>query len=333
MKSLKSVIRNVFLFLFIILLTYYYVLRKANIFSIIKIIKNANVIFVLFAVISMSFYFVWEAFNLKCLLKSLNQKISLIRGIKYVLICFFFSGITPGATGGQPVEVYYMTKDNIDGSKATLSVLIQLFSYKIACLSLAFFAFFVHFNSLIFTNKIIFILGFIIYLIPLFLLFMCIFKPAFINTITNVIIAFLYKTGIKGPKNNQKAINEKISNYNEYASFLKTNKSIFIKSLCISFLGILSSYFVSYYIYLALGFNEFSFFTIVTTQALLYAMASWVPLPGAIGASELVYLNIFSRFYPEDSLISALCLSRGITFYLFIIIGLLIFIYSKLKTN
>ena len=36
---------------------------------------------------------------------------SLWRCIQYSFIGFFYSGITPSATGGQPVQLYYMNKD------------------------------------------------------------------------------------------------------------------------------------------------------------------------------------------------------------------------------
>ena len=98
------------------------------------------------------------------------------------------------------------------------------------------------------------------------------------------------------------------------------------QTILISLLGVICSYFVSYYVYLALGFKEVSFFSIITKQAMLYAMASWIPLPGAIGASEIAYLSIFESVYMEETLISAMLLTRGITFYLFIIVGLLVYL-------
>ena len=330
-KQDKKLLKNVIFFIVIIFLTYYFVLRNNNISQIIENTKNANRTFVILAIVSMFLFFIIQSINLKFLLKKLDEKISIFKGFRYTLLCFFFSGITPGATGGQPVEVYYMDKDGINGSKATLAVLVQLFSYKVACLSLTLLAFIINFNVLSNINRFLFCLGFIIYLVPLILIVLCIFNPSFMIKLTNGIINFLYRIGIKGPKEKQKLVDEEIDKYNKHASFFKENKDIFIKSTLIYFVGVICCYLVSYYIYRSLGYNEFGFVTIILSQALLYAMASWVPLPGAIGASEFAYLSIFGRFYSNEALVSAMLLSRGITFYLFIILGFFAYLVSFIR--
>ena len=316
-KQDKKLIKNSIFFILIIFLTYYFVLRNNNISSIIGITKNANETFIILAIVSMFVFFILESINLKYLLNKLDEKISLFKGFKYTLLCFFFSGITPGATGGQPVEVYYMGKDGINGSKATLAVLVQLFSYKIACLSLTLLAFLINLNVLSKTNRVLFCLGFIIYLIPLILIVLCIFNQSFMIKITNGIINFLYRIGIKKPKEKQSLV----------------DADIFIKSIILFIIAVIFSYLVSYFIYRSLGLSEYGFVTIILSQALLYAMASWVPLPGAIGASEFAYLSIFGRFYTSESLVSAMLLFRGITFYLFIIIGFLAYLTFFFKNK
>ena len=45
---------------------------------------------------------------------------TLPRCIQYSFIGFFYSGITPSATGGQPVQLYYMNKDGNRGSDSTV---------------------------------------------------------------------------------------------------------------------------------------------------------------------------------------------------------------------
>ena len=330
-KQSKKFLKNSLFFILIIFLTYYFVLRNNNLSSIITITKGAKSNFIILAICSMFFFFVLQSVNLKFLLNKLDERISLLKCLKYTLLCFFFSGITPGATGGQPVEVYYMNKDGINGSKSTLAVLVQLFGYKIACLLLTLLAFIIHFNLLSNTNKIVFCLGFIIYLVPLILIILCIFNPSFIIKITNVVINFLYRIGFKSVKEKQKIVDSEIDKYNTYSCFFKENKDIFIKSILMFLVGVICSYFVSYFVYRALGFNEYGFAPIILSQALLYAMASWVPLPGAIGASEFAYLSIFGHFYSGNALVSAMLLCRGITFYLFIIMGFLMYLLAFFK--
>ena len=47
------------------------------------------------------------------------------------LLDFFYSGITPSATGGQPVQLYYMNKDGNKGSDSTIVLMTVAVIYKI----------------------------------------------------------------------------------------------------------------------------------------------------------------------------------------------------------
>lgn len=51
---------------------------------------------------------------------------------------------------------------------------------------------------------------------------------------------------------------------------------------------------------------------------------SILPLPGAVGASEGMFILMFSRFYAEDYLMPAMLLTRGITFYFMLIMNCII---------
>ena len=65
-------------------------------------------------------------------------------------------------------------------------------------------------------------------------------------------------------------------------------------------------------------------------QSVLYTTVSSLPLPGAIGISETVFLSIFKPAF-GDALNGAMLLSRGITFYLYVIISLLVVIINAVK--
>ncbi len=54
------------------------------------------------------------------LLRALNCGVSPFSCIRYSFIGFFYSGITPSATGGQPMQLYYMKKAGIKISDSTV---------------------------------------------------------------------------------------------------------------------------------------------------------------------------------------------------------------------
>ena len=53
------------------------------------------------------------------------------------VIGFFFSAVTPAASGGQPMQIYYMYKDGIAVSNSTLALLLNLTSMQICTIGIA----------------------------------------------------------------------------------------------------------------------------------------------------------------------------------------------------
>ena len=126
-SNIKKMIRNTSLFVILIILTYYFIFRKMDRKGLWIALKNTNVWFILIAVILAFGNIFFEAFIHYRNLKLLKEKTSFKACVKYAIVGFFFSAVTPAATGGQPVQVYYMHKDNISYMSATISVLIQSF--------------------------------------------------------------------------------------------------------------------------------------------------------------------------------------------------------------
>ena len=100
----------------------------------------------LIAIGFMFLYFCCESINTGRTLKALGEKSSFFKNLKYTLICFFFIFITPAASGGQSMEIYYMHKDGINVEKETLIlfytaaagasgiwVCCYMFSYRLLC--------------------------------------------------------------------------------------------------------------------------------------------------------------------------------------------------------
>ena len=89
MKSRKSIILNVLFFTILILLTYYIIFKDYSLKEIFNNLKGLNYNYLLLAIIFMFLYFVLEALNIKLLLNSFKEKISLFKSTIYAFICFF----------------------------------------------------------------------------------------------------------------------------------------------------------------------------------------------------------------------------------------------------
>ena len=127
----KKIIRNILLFVILIFVTFVVIFKNYDLDKTIEVIKTANIGYLLLAFLCMWLYMLFEGLNIRVIVGTLGKKISILNSIKYTLIGFFFSGITPGGGGGQPMEIYYMSKDNVPGTYSTLAILIELCSFHL----------------------------------------------------------------------------------------------------------------------------------------------------------------------------------------------------------
>lgn len=135
-KTIKKFIRNIIFFIILIVLTFWIIFKDQDMNELFNIIKSAKKSYIFLGFLVMLLSFFMEAYNKKHVLKTFGEKISIFRAYKYTMIGFFFSAITPAATGGQPMEIYYMNKEKISGAHATMTLLMQLCGYQISTLSL-----------------------------------------------------------------------------------------------------------------------------------------------------------------------------------------------------
>ena len=102
-KKIRKTITNLIIFILLIILTFSIVFQGQDVSEIFNIIKNVKIEYIFIGIIAMCIYIMGETINIGRILKELGEKSSFIRNIRYTLIGFFFSAITPAASGGQPM--------------------------------------------------------------------------------------------------------------------------------------------------------------------------------------------------------------------------------------
>ena len=127
------------LFLIIIVLTYYNLFDKNSINLIFKNLNKLNIVSILLCILFILLYFIFQAIYMKITLKSLKVNCPFFKCLFYALVEFYFSGITPSSTGGQPVELYYMTKDNIPIRKSYITLMLNTIYFKLIIVILGFY--------------------------------------------------------------------------------------------------------------------------------------------------------------------------------------------------
>ena len=331
MKNKKKLFRNLILFLAIILLTFYIIFKDQSITEILKMFQNAEKKYVIIAILSMSLFFCCDALNIGTTLKMLGEKSKFFRNIRYSLIGFFFSSVTPAASGGQPMQIYYMTKYNISVANSTVAFLINLTCMQIVTISIALIS--VIFNYMYLNTLLIwlFILGIALNSSALTLLIISLYSKRMTNGLIRIFIKILTFFKVKNIEEKKEKIEKELIKYQTGATFMKQHKTIILRILLTTYVQFFFYYSISYWIYKALGMSGYNIIQISSVQAILYGTVSGIPSPGAVGVSEGGFLEIFKTIYPKEMISGAMLLSRGVNFYLFVVLSAVVVLIHTIK--
>ncbi len=335
-SNTKKIIKNAFIFAFLIILTYYFIFKKIDRKGIQEAVKHTNLWFILIAIILASGNIIFEALNHYRTLNSLGEKVSLKQAIKYAIVGFFFSAITPAATGGQPVQIVYMHKDKIKYTNATISILIQSFAYLTMMSALGLIGYILNYDYI--SN-----LGFIEYFF-----FIGLLVNAAIITVTlfamfstkasKKLINFIYKIFRAINEKKADAFKEKmdiqLKEYHDSAKIIAGNKKLMLRTFITSACQLISYHSVGFFVYLALGIKNLGYVTITSLQSFLYLSVSILPLPGTVGVNETGFSLLYNPIIAKNYVDSSMLLTRGISFYLFVIItGVVLLTLTIRKKN
>ena len=207
-----KIIRNLLFSIALIIITFWLLFREKDIGELISIVRSANGTFVLLGIGLMFLFFLTEAYNVRSILYLLNEKISVLKALKFTFIGFFFSSITPAATGGQPLEIYYMRKDGILGANATMALLIQLCGYQISTILLGIVCAILSPSILQGGFIWLFLLGLTINGFALSIMIICIFSKKLTKKIINIFINILKFLRIKNLDEKKQEIEKGLEN-------------------------------------------------------------------------------------------------------------------------
>lgn len=336
--SPTRILLNAALFIGLIALTFFILLRGQNLSELAAVLRDAKVRYLLLATGCMCIFLLCEAINLHRCLRLFGCRCSLLCAVKYALTGFFFSSVTPSASGGQPMQLYTMHRDRIPMSHGTLALLIQFASFQTVTVTFAIAGFASQYAFLaqeIGNFRYVFALG--AGLNALLLLFTLAAISSrrlcdFLRRAAHRIALVLHSKRIEALDRN---LAEQLALYQHTATYLRKNIPAMCHVLITTTIQITAFYSVPYWVYLSLGLPLCSFWLIASIQAVLHVAVSALPLPGAVGASEGTFLLLFRAVFPTAALHDAMLLSRGVSFYLFVALsGIAVaFSLSRQKKN
>lgn len=259
------------------------------------------------------------------ILRRLGHRIPWRRCLGYSFAGFYVSSITPSATGGQPAQIYYMKQDEIPVAHGALNMMLIASCYQAAALIWGV-------GAWLFVPSVREVSGSGLGLLLLYgagmMLFLTIgmvmflFLPGPSRRICGAVLGLLTAIRIlRDPKAAENRLENMLQEYRSGADCVKRNPGLAVRVLllCLIQQGLLFS--VPWTVYLAFGLKGTSWIQVAALQALLTLAVCNLPLPGAVGPAEGGFVKAFAIVFGAELVTPAMLVSRGISFYAFLLVS------------
>jgi hypothetical protein len=311
-----------------------------------EVILGANWKYALILLAALCVAFLLDSAKFYTITCAIEGKAKVRTSMKVHLLGKYYDNITPFATGGQPMQIYYLHKKGYSGGDSTAIVLIryfaQMFSWLIVgCVLLATHAgMLMAAESITYSQRTLILTAgwiglFVNMLVPLFILSFVIF-PRFAYKLTSGVIGLGAKLHMV--KDKEKTMGKALQVVKDFRMAFSTiiKKPVHLALLIL--FGLIEcciTFALPFFVMgmLATGEVDLSISTMFAVMALnAYATfaVSVIPTPGNSGVAESISLIAFSVFL-ETVGVWVVFTWRFVVYYIYIIIGIGITIFEVIR--
>ncbi|MDD5928040.1 MAG: lysylphosphatidylglycerol synthase transmembrane domain-containing protein [Firmicutes bacterium] len=327
------------LFAALVGLTVCFLNRQYSLASVISSIKTADPLWLIPGVLAMGLFFVCEGVNIGNCLRLAGHDVSLLSEIRYAMTGFFFSSITPSASGGQPMQLYFMRMDGLPVSHSSLALLTELTSFQAAAAALALAGLGARCSRVLGASTAagtggaalagisdgaasagggiaasVFAAGILINAAVLAILLFLIFSPASIKIIVSPVLWAVDRFNPQKASVFRIKILRGVCEYRRASQYITKNPRAIARIFLTSVIQLLAYFSITFCVLQSLGITGISWGEATLSQAALYVAVSALPLPGAVGVTEGGFALLFASLVPSDLMGVAIILSRFVSF-------------------
>lgn len=334
MSGKKKNIANLLFLLIIFGLTMYGVFHGEDVTEVFHAIVRINPWYLPFG-IGCVIFFIWgESLIIHYMLRTLKIRSKRRTCFMYSCIGFFFSCITPSASGGQPAQIYYMNKNKIPVPVSTLILMIVTITYKSVLVFIGLFLVIIQrgFVHRYLTGILpVFYLGVALNVACCIIMLVLVFHSKLAGKIMTGSYELLVRLHLLKDKHSRmERLKRSMDQYDETAAYLKRNKKVIINVTLITFIQRFALFFVTYIVYKAFGLSGARMYDVVMMQAAISVSVDMLPLPGGMGISEKLFLMIFIPVFGASLLLPGMVLSRGIAYYVQLLLSAAVTMFSHM---
>lgn len=328
-KKIRELIINAGIFAVIMALTFWSVFRGQDLAEILDAVRQMPGVYLAASVFLAVFFVAGEGCMIWYLLRGIGERTTLPRCVSYSFIGFFFSGITPSATGGQPMQLYYMKRDGNSLSAASVVLMTVAVIYKLVLVLIGIGILLLWGAPLrqhLQAYYGLYFLGLSLNIVLVVILTMVMFSQKTIRTCFYRIEYLMVCLRLwRRSEARTEKMEQFLAGYQQTVVFLKGHKRLIGMTVAGTFLQRFSVFVMTYVVYRGLGLSGAAMSDVVLVQAAVYIAVDMLPVPGAQGITEAMYRSVFRDIFVGKYLVVSVCITRGVSFYLMLLVGFAVF--------
>lgn len=316
---------NYLFLIFLIAATVTVIWTQVDLKVFVNTLKKANLMFLGLGILCVMVYWLLEGYMILKLLQRDQKNERFSFAMVVTIVGQYYNLITPGSSGGQPLQLYEMTKRGYSMGSGT-AVLVQKYAlYQITVTLIAVLATLLNLNYIntgLPAVRGLVAVGLIINIAGALLVIMMALNAELCRRFLTGCVRFLNRLHIiKDVAGFYDKIDQFVDDYRSAIDGLKKNKLETLGLFGVSAAQILVFFSINYLVYRSLGLSGASPFLIISMQAILYVAVAFIPTPGAAGGAEAGFALVFAPIYGSVNTSVGLVVWRIITFYFIILFG------------
>lgn len=339
MKKEKRNLQQVFSFLLLLVTLAVVVgigLNGNDLEDLLAALKRLSPAFVLLCIACWALYVLFNALTMYHFLKVQGHPVKLRESLYAAMIGIYYCNVTPGATGGQPMEMYALSKYGVPVGVSGSGMAVKFVLFQTVLLITGATLWLTHLDFVreyAQSSWWFILLGYLANFCTIGMVMLMAISQKAVRWVIDRCISIGVKLHLC---KDAEASKEKWENH--CASFLgsvrlmmRRPRDLLVQCL-IALAHLMSLMLVIIAVYHALGLQGVSTMELITMGVLLYIGASYTPLPGASGAQEGGFAVMFRGIFPDALLFVALMIWRFCTYYLSVLVGAAMTIAENLSS-
>lgn len=335
--SKKKKIINSLMFIFnivVVVAILTYQLTNSEVESFSNIISSGlfKPIYLLLLIVVFALTILIDSFRAACLLHQSTKKWQFPLCYKMVVLGRYWDGITPLSSGGEPFQIYYLSKNKVKAG-ATISVTIARYIlFQLGWLLMSIVA--TIYSSKFYETNFVSVASFIGFALNASMLigtWILSRSKKLGKILVAKVLKLLHKMHIvKNYEKQYEKVMTTVTNFQDAMAQYTKNIWWFLAQLLSQLIQFVFQYTMPYLIYLLLGGTpDISIWLMMLMLTVLIDLASsFIPLPGGTGMSEVSFTIVFNSIFPNGTAFWGLLIWRFITYYVILIQGLVVSIYD-----